>query len=49
VPCQENDEITNRMDQLEKEVKGRDTEIRDLNDRVNCLETSNLEIESFFV
>jgi hypothetical protein len=31
---QDNTEITNRVDQLEKEVKGRDTEIRELTDRV---------------
>ncbi len=35
MPCQDNMDITNRVDQLEKEVKGRDTEIRELNDRVN--------------
>lgn len=35
LPSQENDEILNRVDLLEKEVKGRDTEIRDLNDRVD--------------
>ncbi len=31
---QDNTEITNRVDQLEKEVKGRDAEIRELTDRV---------------
>jgi hypothetical protein len=31
---QDNTEITNRVDQLEREVKGRDTEIRELTDRV---------------
>jgi len=31
---QDNTEITNRVEQLEKEVKGRDTEIRELTDRV---------------
>jgi len=31
---QDNTEITNRVDQLEKEVKGRDTEIRELTDKV---------------
>jgi hypothetical protein len=31
---QDNTEITNRIDQLEKEVKGRDAEIRELTDRV---------------
>lgn len=35
LPNADNTEITNRVDQLEKEIKGRDTEIRDLNDRVN--------------
>jgi hypothetical protein len=35
LPSQDNNEITNRVDQLEKEVKGRDAEIRELNDRVN--------------
>ncbi|CAF4026951.1 unnamed protein product, partial [Rotaria sp. Silwood2] len=38
VPCQDNSEITNRVDQLEKEVKGRDAEIRELNDRLRSLE-----------
>ncbi|CAF1098112.1 unnamed protein product [Rotaria sordida] len=38
VPCQDNNEITNRVDQLEKEVKGRDAEIRELNDRLRSLE-----------
>jgi hypothetical protein len=37
VPCQDNTEITGRVDQLEKEVKGRDAEIRELNDRVYFL------------
>ena len=31
---QDNTEITNRVDQLEKEVKGRDAEIRELTARV---------------
>ena len=34
LPNADNTEINNRVDQLEKEVKGRDAEIRDLNDRV---------------
>ncbi|CAF4721367.1 unnamed protein product [Rotaria sp. Silwood1] len=38
VPCQDNSEITNRVDQLEKEVKGRDAEIRELTDRLRNLE-----------
>jgi hypothetical protein len=35
LPSQDNTDITNRIDQLEKEVKGRDAEIRELNERVN--------------
>ena len=35
IPSPDNSEITNRVDQLEKEVKSRDTEIRQLTDRVN--------------
>ncbi|CAM4785573.1 unnamed protein product [Rotaria magnacalcarata] len=35
---QDNSEITNRVSQLEKEVKGRDTEIRDLTERLRSLE-----------
>ncbi len=35
IPNQDNKELTNRVDQLEKEVKSRDTQIRDLTDRVN--------------
>jgi hypothetical protein len=34
IPNQDNTEIINRVDQLEKEVKGRDAEIRGLTDRV---------------
>jgi hypothetical protein len=34
LPNQDNTEIVTRVDQLEKEVKGRDAEIRGLNDRV---------------
>ena len=34
LPNQDNTEIITRVDQLEKEVKGRDAEIRGLNDRV---------------
>ncbi|CAF1083139.1 unnamed protein product [Rotaria magnacalcarata] len=41
VPCPDNTEITNRVDQLEKEVKGRDAEIRELNDRLRSLEPLN--------
>lgn len=35
LPNTDNTEISNRVDQLEKEIKGRDAEIRDLNERVN--------------
>jgi hypothetical protein len=41
LPSQDNFDIPNRADQLEKEVKGRDTEIRELNDRVNISFYSN--------
>lgn len=34
LPNQDNTDITNRVSQLEKEVKGRDAEIRDLTERV---------------
>jgi len=32
---QDNTEIVNRVDQLEKEVKGRDMQIKELNDKVD--------------
>lgn len=35
LPSSDNNDLTTRVDQLEKEVKGRDAEIRELNDRVN--------------
>lgn len=35
VGCPDTSDLTNRVDQLEREVKGRDDEIRHLNDRVN--------------
>ena len=38
LPASDNNDLTNRVDQLEKEVKGRDAEIRELNDRVNILD-----------
>ncbi|CAF1184945.1 unnamed protein product [Adineta steineri] len=38
ISSHDNMEITNRVDQLEKEVKGRDAEIRGLNDRLRSLE-----------
>ncbi|CAF0869380.1 unnamed protein product [Didymodactylos carnosus] len=41
LPQQNDNEITNRVTQLEKEVKGRDTEIRDLTDRLRNLEPLN--------
>jgi hypothetical protein len=49
VPSHDNTEITNRVDQLEREVKGRDAEIRELNDRVNIFFKRNLCIYFFFV
>jgi hypothetical protein len=48
LPSHDNTEITNRVDQLEKEVKGRDAEIRELNDRVNISFKRNLYIYVFF-
>ncbi|CAF3734268.1 unnamed protein product [Adineta steineri] len=41
ISSHDNMEITNRVDQLEKEVKGRDAEIRGLNDRLRSLEPSS--------
>ena len=35
IPTTDNSEITSRVDQLEKEVKSRDMEIRQLTDRVS--------------
>jgi hypothetical protein len=49
LPGQDNNEITNRVDQLEKEVKGRDTEIRELNDRVNSFLSFSFLIISFVI
>jgi hypothetical protein len=43
IPGQDNAEIINRVDQLEKEIKGRDAEIRELTARVKRF------LESFFV
>ena len=38
LPATDNNELVNRVDQLEKEVKGRDVEIRELTDRVNLID-----------
>jgi hypothetical protein len=44
IPNQDNTEIINRVDQLEKEVKGRDAEIRGLTDRVTKFFLSKIKI-----
>jgi hypothetical protein len=47
---QDNTEITNRVDQLEREVKGRDTEIRELTDRVmKMFLIKNFSIKIFYL
>ena len=46
LPASDNNDLITRVDQLEKEVKGRDAEIRELNDRVNITNSRRFSIIS---